>query len=229
VVDSLIAILGSYFLLKLVVHISRGHLLNNKYSLFGEKFKNVIALTGGIGCGKSTVLGFFEKMGCSVIDSDKICHELYVKKEFANTLITRWGEIIVREESIDRKKIADIVFKDNRELEWLNNIVHPEVFKHALRTIENSKQGIILFDIPLLFELNLEKFFKVTIAVWTNIERQYERLKTRNNWTKKEIEERLSTQFPSDIKLEKADYGIINTGNINFLETQCKKIFIKIK
>jgi dephospho-CoA kinase len=207
----------------------RGSCLNNKYSLFSEKFKNVFALTGGIGCGKSTVLSLFGKIGCYVIDSDKICHSLYTKRNFANSLIKRWGTLIVTEGKINREKVATIVFKNNTELEWLNNMVHPEVFKYATETIENCKKEIVLFDIPLLFELKLENFFKATLAVWTNMKKQYERLKIKNNWSDQEIESRLGAQLSPGIKLEKAVYGIINTGSLDFLEIQCKKIFFKIK
>lgn len=204
--------------------------MNNKYSfLLSEKFKNVFALSGGIGCGKSTALKIFENIGCLVIDSDKICHELYTRKDFIDILTNRWEKLIITEENIDRKKIAAIVFKNNSELEWLNSIIHPEVFKQALKIIGNNEKRIILFDIPLLFEFNLENFFKATIAVWTDIRNLYERLQVRNNWTIKEIKSRLDVQFSPDIKLEKATYGIINTGDLNFLEIQCKKIFIRIK
>lgn len=168
-------------------------------------------------------------MGCYIIDSDKICHELYTKRDFLNILIKRWGNLIITEGSINRKKVADIVFKDNTELEWLNNIIHPEILKYAVEIIENSKKEIVLFDIPLLFELKLENFFKATITVWTNIKTQYERIKTKNNWSNKEIALRLNAQLSPDIKLEKAVYGIINTGSLDFLEIQCKKIFLKIK
>ena len=203
--------------------------MSNKYSLFSKKFRNVFALTGGVGCGKSTVLRIFEKIGCCVIDSDKICHELYTKRDFSDALIKRWGSLIVTEGSIDKQKVASIVFKNNAELDWLNNIIHPEVIKHAIEIIENCKKEIIIFDIPLLFELKLDFFFKATIAVWTNIKTQYKNLKTRNNWSDEEIESRLSAQLSPDIKLEKALYGIINTGSLDFLETQCKNIFFKIK
>lgn len=203
--------------------------MNDKYLLFSERFKNVFALTGGIGCGKSTVLSLFRNIGCSVIDSDKICHELYNKRDFTNTLIKQWGNLIITDGKVNRKKVADIVFKDNTELEWLNNIIHPEILKYALEAIGNCTKEIVIFDVPLLFELKLESLFKATIAVWTNARQQHERLKNKNNWSDKEIKSRLDAQLSPDIKLEKAVYGIINTGNLDFLETQCKKIFFKIK
>ena len=203
--------------------------MNYKYFLLSEKFKDIFAITGGIGCGKSTALSFFENIGCFVIDSDKICHELYAKKDFTDILINKWDNLILTKGNIDRKKIANIVFNDNAELEWLNSIVHPKVFEYALEAIEKYPKRIVFFDIPLLFELKLEKFFKTTITVWTNKKTQYERLKARNNWSDKEINSRLNAQLSPDIKLEKAIYGIINTGNLNSLKIQCENIFLKIR
>ena len=178
---------------------------------------------------KSTALSLFGNIGCCVIDSDKICHELYAKKDFADVLIKRWGNLIITKGSISREKVASIVFKEKTELAWLNNIVHPEILKYAIKSIARCKKEVVIFDAPLLFELKMESFFKATIAVWTNIAKQYERLKTKNNWSNKEIKSRLEAQLSPDIKLEKAVYGIINTGSLDLLETQCNKIFFKIK
>lgn len=194
---------------------------------------SVIGLSGGIGCGKSTALKIFSELECTIIESDKIVHELYEENSedsarFRKILTDKWGNEVLTEGNLDRKKIGKIVFTNKNALEWLNSNTHPYVFSRAEMIIKASpKSRIIIFDIPLLFELGIEKDFSSTIAIWTNKEQQTKRLKARN-WTEHEIYERIKNQLTPDIKLERASYGIINTGDLNYLKEQCKQILIKI-
>ncbi len=204
------------------------HYLTNEF-----KFPfSVIGLTGAIGCGKSAALKIFSDLGCNTIESDKICHSLYEGESvnalnFRKNIISRWGKQILTRGSIDRRKIGKIVFSDKSELSYLNSITHPEVFDVALLNIREHKDTLTIFDIPLLFELGIEKSFHKTISIWTNQEEQIRRLRLRN-WSDSEIAERTASQLSADAKLEKADYGLINTGTIDLLQTQCKKNLTKI-
>ena len=175
-------------------------------------------LTGGIGCGKSTALGCFEGLGWLTLDADRICHEIY---EEGNSLLiadltSRWGEDILHNGTIARKKIAVIVFSDRNELEWLNRLLHPLIMRRADEKIAASDSEYVIFDVPLLFETGIEKRFDCTVSVWADAKQQMERLKQRG-LNEKEIEARLATQMSSTTKLEKADYGLINTGDKKFL------------
>jgi len=203
-------------------------------SKHSDLFKFTVGLSGGIGCGKSTALKMFSDLGCTVIESDKLCHGLYgdeglTGSNFRENITHRWNQKIYTEGKIDRKKIAQIVFNDKDELEWLNSIVHPYVFSKAYEIIASSdRKSVVVFDIPLLFELKIEKEFFATIAIWTNRALQIKRLRERN-WTDDEIKVRIDSQLNPNIKLEKATFGIINTGDLSLLQEQCKQILVNIK
>jgi dephospho-CoA kinase len=190
-----------------------------------------IGLTGGIGCGKSTVLDIFKSFDCLTIDTDAICHNIYANNEnFKKQLISRWGNnILNKNNNILRKEIAKKVFNDKNELKWLNNLIHPLIFEEIeMRTINASSDiKLIIYDVPLLFEVNWENIFKIIISVWSPPTVQKERLKKRS-WDRKEIENRINSQYSNDIKLERADYGIINSSTKELLIKQCKYILSKI-
>lgn len=189
----------------------------------------LIGLTGGIGCGKSTVLEIFSKLGWHTIDADSICHQIYENAEsnLKEILKKRWGEkILTTEGLIDRKSIADIVFRNKEELEWLNSVMHPEIIRRAKKLQAESKMPVI-FDAPLLYEAQIENEFDAIIAVWCNASLQKARLLARGlNIT--EIEARIAVQLPAEKKLERADFAIINNGDFDCLQKQCEKLHFKI-
>lgn len=188
----------------------------------------LIGLTGGMGCGKSTVLNIFRSLGCDTMDADNICHELYENDSLViSQIMDRWGpSLLDKNNKLDRKKIAKIVFKDKKELEWLNSLLHILVLKKAKEYIADKK-NMTIFDVPLLFEADWQYHFDVTIAVWTTRELQSKRLKGKG-WTEQEISSRIKFQMSADEKLERADFGIINIGSMELLIKQCKCILLEI-
>ncbi len=184
----------------------------------------LIALTGGIGCGKSSALQIFKEVDWDIFDSDQFCHSLYKRGsclEFENKIIDRWGNSILENNEFSRKKIAEIIFQNEVELKWINSVVHPIVLNEIKQQSLTTQK--LICDIPLLFECQWEKMFDKVISVWTNAEEQIKRLKKRN-WDNKEINRRIKSQLSNDIKLEKSDFGIINTTDIQSLRKQCIEI-----
>lgn len=187
-------------------------------------------LTGGIGCGKSTALSCFEELGWHALDADRICHEIYEEgdKLLISKLTSRWGEAVFQDGAIARKKIAEIVFNSRNELEWLNGLLHPLIMRRAYEKAAASGSRYVIFDVPLLFETGMTERFDCTISVWTDSKQQMERL-LRRGLTRKEIEARLAMQMSSSLKLEKADFGLINTGSREFLFEQCTELDKQIR
>lgn len=190
----------------------------------------LVGLTGGIGCGKTTVLKCFSRLNWKTLDADTICHSLYENKtgEIFSAIYKRWGKCVIQKDgTADRKKIAEIVFNDNHELIWLNSLLHPKVLETAKKTAWESKEDVI-FDVPLLFEANWENEFDVTIAVWTAKKIQRKRL-LKKGWDSAEINRRINSQMPAEEKLEKADLGLINNSSHSLLFEQCEKLSRQIK
>ncbi len=182
----------------------------------------LIGLTGGIGCGKSTALRLFAGLGWGSLDADAICHGLYEDPDSAlyRGIRERWGGKVFRDDGrADRRRIADLVFGNPDELRWLNTLIHPLVFKAAQDSLKGTAKDV-MFDVPLLFEAGWRESFDATVAVWTDSRSQLARLQGRGLSTE-DIARRMKFQLPAGEKLEMADYGLINTGDIRSLEQQC--------
>lgn len=186
----------------------------------------IVGLTGGIGCGKSTVLSEFSALGWEIFDADSICRHFYECRDsrVVAALQERWGErVFTADGGIDRRAIADIVFAAGDELVWLNGLFHPLVRELLNKAATKAANSMVICDVPLLYEVGWEGDFDVVIAVWTSPEQQQHRLRQRG-WHETEISRRLNCQLDSDKKLEKADFGIINLYDFNLLKQQCIKL-----
>jgi dephospho-CoA kinase len=187
----------------------------------------LIGLTGGIGCGKSTALRIFQQLGWPIIDADAICREYYEQQDerLIQPLITRWGKssVILPDGTPDKQYIADQIFNDPTEMEFLESIMIPLIKERAYNQINELGDAHKIFDVPLLFEFGWDTDCDYTISVWADKDSQYQRLYDRG-WSEKEIERRINTQMSSEKKLQLADYGLINTGSIDILFQQCEKL-----
>lgn len=185
----------------------------------------LIGLTGGIGSGKSTVISFFSELGWQTLDADGICHDLYVNADSQAyiEMVDKWGRGIIAEDgAIDRKKVADIIFDNITEREWLNSVLHPRVLESALAACRPFCSNTpVIFDVPLLFEVNWEKYFTKIISVFITEETQKMRLLKRG-MTVDEIKRRIAVQMPMAAKAEKADFVLVNNGSLDLLKEQCR-------
>ena len=191
-----------------------------------------IGLTGGPGCGKSEVgriFSTFQDWHC--LDADRICHEIYSEADslFTHLLEERWGRAVIGADALpDRKFIAEKVFGDETERQWLNSVLHPEILRRLEDLAVRLEARFVLVEVPLLFETKWSPHMDKTIAVWSPPEIQMTRLLSRN-WTREHAEKRMSAQFSAARKLELADYGIINRGSLDMLREQCRRLDRAIK
>ncbi|MBN2640816.1 MAG: dephospho-CoA kinase [Victivallales bacterium] len=189
----------------------------------------IIGLTGGVGCGKSTASNIFKSLGWNVFDADWFCLELYRSRDakLVDAIRTRWGDkVVTTDGDVNRKMVAEIVFKDELELKWLNSVFHPLVAEALHRFATDGEN--VMCDVPLLYEVGWERDFDAIICVWSDLETQFSRLRLRG-WTDTHIQERINCQISTDEKLERADLGIINKYSEKILYKQCLETDRKLR
>lgn len=173
----------------------------------------LIVVTGGIASGKSLVSAWFEKKGYRVIYADRIGHECMKNAEVKSEIRERFGNDVFDNDMLNRKKLGQQVFGNNRKLAQLNSILHPRIRKTMSEIIRASKNKILIFEIPLLFENNLESCFDYIITVSTVKQEQIRRLKARDGIDQENALKRIETQLSDDYKRKKADFVIDNNGS----------------
>ena len=187
-----------------------------------------IGLTGGIASGKSSVAALLEERGCPVLDADVYAREALAPGTSAsNAVVARYGERVKKDgtSEIDRAGLGSIVFNDPNERSWLEQLVHPIVqrrFDDALRSLPDAP--IVILMIPLLFEAGLEAWCSEIWVVRCTALQQRERLMARNNCTEAEAMQRIAAQWPIDIKAQRADSVINNSGTQKNLEAQINSL-----
>ena len=193
----------------------------------------MVGLTGGIGTGKSTVARIFESLGAVVIDSDVIARS-YLSKGMPgyDQIVKRYGKKILNNElEADRQKIAGIIFRDSAERRWLEQLIHPYVFERIREEIHlrKDKDGIIILDIPLLFEAGAESWLRPVIVVVCGRDAQIQRIQDRTpEMPYEHILERIRAQMPIEEKQKKADYIIDNSSGVEQTRMQAEDIWNKI-
>ena len=194
------------------------------------KKKPIIGILGGVGSGKSTVAAEFAKLGCKVIDADKIAHELIEKKAVKGEIVGLFSKAVIDSEGkIDRKKLADIVFADGDKLSSLNRIIHPPVLRRAEELIkqynrQNQVKAIVL-DMPLLMEVGWIR--RCDRLIFVNCRRQLrvERAKKIGISDENQFKIRENFQISLDSKANSADNTIDNNSGFSDLVRQVADIF----
>lgn len=194
--------------------------------------KKIIGITGGIASGKSTLCTLLSNMSYTIINTDDITHDLYIKgNKGYEKILENFGETILKTDGeIDRKKLGQIVFKDKKQMDKLEKLIHPLVMQEVRKKAEKLKEEIVFVEIPQLFEAYDEivkyiDFYEIWL-VYINEEEQLKRLTNRDNLTKEEAIRRIKSQMPLKDKKAKADFLIENNGSIEDLEI---KLINKIK
>jgi len=175
-----------------------------------------IGLTGGIASGKSSVGIFLKEIkGLPILDADVLSREVLAPNTmFSKTIIERYKNQITtgNKEIINRKSLAKIIFSNKEERIWIENLLHPIIYKNLLKEIENYKKSpTVILIIPLLFEANFTSICNEIWMVNCTEEQQYERLMKRDGLTKKEAKKRIKAQWPLEKKRRLADVIIDNS------------------
>ena len=174
----------------------------------------VVALTGGIGAGKSLVAQYFSELGARVVDADQLSRIAIERgSEGFDEVITRFGESILRNGDIDRKALAEIIFKDKSAKADLEAIIHPRVRELFFEVVSDlAADEILIYEIPLLVETGAASNFDQIITVEADLEIRKSRLLKRGMFIS-EIESRLAAQASPSEREAFATHKIENSGD----------------
>lgn len=183
-----------------------------------------IAITGTIGSGKSLVGEYLQSKDFYVFDCDKYNKYLIENdKDVFNSIFNEFPECIDHL-AINKKKLADIVFKDKNKREILENILHPLILAKLIE--ESKKHDLFFAEVPLLFEKNMQKNFDLSILIVSNEKISRLRL-AEKGYSQEEIDNRQLSQLPVQEKIKKADEIIYNNGSCRDLFKEIDKLLIK--
>jgi len=192
-----------------------------------------IALTGGIATGKTYVANRLREAGVPIVDADALAREVVAPGTPAlNAVRKRFGPDAVRRDgSMDRVRVAQIVFKDKRARLDLEAIIHPAVVKAINDFFAGlpKRTPFAVADIPLVFETHREKEFDAIVVVACPRDMQLQRLMERNKLSKEDAERRLAAQLPIDQKVKKATHVVNNDGTFEQTDAQVDALIAALR
>ena len=187
--------------------------------------KYIIGLTGNIATGKSAVSEMLDRLGAEAIDADALVHQLMerdtpvwqaVVREFSESILCSDG-------SINRKKLAGIVFADEAALRRLEALVHPAVIARTAELIQSSQEPVVVVEAIKLIEAGMDKTCDALWVVTCSKEQQLARLVEQRGLTEEEARQRIEAQPPQEAKLALADVVIDNSGSLDETWQQVKR------
>lgn len=190
-------------------------------------------MTGVPGAGKSLALELFRELGCAVLSTDGVVHDLYRDAEIRQALRERWGESVFSGEEVDRAAVAARVFNSSTERVWLEDLLWPRVGQAVCEWVQQQRSGseasrgqdgpqrqdaprALVVEVPLLFEANWQDHFDATVTIAANQELIKERAAKKSTT---ELNARAQRQLTQAEKISRADYVIENNGSVADLRT----------
>ena len=193
----------------------------------------IAGLTGGIGSGKTTVAELFKELGAYVIDADELARRVVepgkpaweeIKKEFGE-------KVLNPDQTLNRQKLAEIVFSDPKAKARLEKITHPRIGEEIIKELKRAKElgaKLAIIDAPLLLESPLAKWVKPVIVVVADEKVRIERVCKRDGVSPEEVKARIKNQSPDAEKIKKADYVIENNSGLKELKEKVKELWKKL-
>lgn len=193
----------------------------------------IVGLTGQSGAGKTTVCDTFEKSGFAIINADIVAREVMSKgSECLDETVSVFGDILSEDGTLDRKKLAGIVFSDSDKLSIYENIIFPYIISSIKEKIDMYKKEMynyILLDAPTLFESKADGLCDIIVSVIADRDIRLNRILKRDSITLHEAESRLNSQKNDDFYTGKSDYVIKNNGSLSELENNTMDVVNSIK
>jgi dephospho-CoA kinase len=188
----------------------------------------IIGLTGGIGSGKTTIARLFEAEGIPVYIADDEAKKIMILPETIQLVRECFGQEVIVNHEIDKKKLSEIVFNQPEKLKELNKIIHPLVKKHFDNWVKKQNSPFVIKEAAILFESGSYKYCDQIITVIASEETRIKRVMSRDNSTKEAVLDRIKNQWSDSQKTSKSDY-IIENENLSEAKLQFREILKKLK
>ena len=190
-----------------------------------------VALTGGIGAGKSTALEALEHLGAAVLCTDAVVHDLYAGDAVRGAVMDRWGPEVAPDGVVDRAAVAARAFATPEDRGWLEQLLWPLVAARMASWREDAvaiqpPPAALVVEIPLLFESGMEAAFDATIAVVVDDEVRRQRAGARGHAA---LDERTARQLTQAEKAQRATHVVVNDGSVEDLERKLSDVLDKLR
>jgi dephospho-CoA kinase len=185
--------------------------------------KRIIGLTGGIATGKTTVANYLaDAYNLPILDADIYAREaVAVNSPLLEQIVKRYGEkILLADGSLDRQQLGDLIFNNQEERSWVDDLIHPYVGDRLSLETNNITAKTLVLVVPLLFEAGMTDLVTEIWVVSCSKKQQLERLMQRNQLTPEQAQARISSQMPLTEKTKKADIVLNNNSNVDELLQQ---------
>lgn len=209
--------------------------LDELKTIRGEDNRLLIGITGGIASGKSTVADMLKELGAAHIDYDLLARKVVERGKPAwKDIIDYFGsQVLNADQSIDRKKLGNIIFRDHAKRKKLESFTHPRIHEQFIKDLEQKAKknpgSIIQVSIPLMIEQNLQHMFHKLVVVYISPEKQVERLVARDKISEDAARAILHAQLPIGEKVGYADYVIDNGGSVDETKEQVEELWQKLR
>lgn len=191
--------------------------------------KTVVAITGGIATGKTTVAKLFTSFGCEVIGADEIARDFYTKPEFNAELSSLFPEIPVKDGMIIKSEFSKMIFSNDMMRDKLNHFIIPKILEKLEAYINSSKNKVIYIDCALVFEWGIDSWFDVVIVVDACMKTRIKRIVERDKCDELQAQKKIDAQLPQQEKLKKATFTIDNHESETYLIAKVRDIIEKIE
>jgi dephospho-CoA kinase len=188
----------------------------------------IIGITGGIGSGKTTITKYIESLGYPVYIADDQAKNLLDTEEVVNEIRNVFGEEIIENNLVDKKKLATFVFGNENNLKKLNEIVHPKVRQHFINWLKQCDKPLVVKEAAILFESGAYKDCDLTILVTAPEDVRIDRVIKRDNTNKEDVIKRIRSQWFDEDKAKLADFVIQNI-DLEQSKKEIDEILVTIK
>ncbi len=192
-----------------------------------DKYK--VAVTGGIGSGKSEALKIISSMGYPCFSADEISRELTQTKKVTEGIIDIFGEEVAENGILNRRRLSEEVFGDKNKLKKLEDYLHPLIIEEMINRGEGADGKIVVAEVPILFERGYESLFDKVLVIKRDVNERIRNVVKRDNLTVKEVTDRIKNQIDYE-KIDSKLYTIIeNDSDLKELYKKLRTVFDKIE